>query len=192
MNRPKRLALLFRLASLLAVVLATRPASAEPWFGWGDNRTEDRYVDGDIDIEDVIDGARVGRSHTGSESIRAGTWLTLGGILRVVEDPEHAFRYLLHGSTLHGSQAVAERDRCVPVAYYTRSGPLGRAHCVIHGNSNYKQTGLLQAWAAMSLTQQPPRRVGLASACQAFGHRQLLGVMRNFGLVLEPVVTFSR
>ena len=25
------------------------------------------------------------------------------------------------------------------------SGPLGRAHCVIHGNSNYKQTGLLQA-----------------------------------------------
>ncbi len=49
------------------------------------------------------------------------------GILRVVEDPQHAFRYLLHGSTLHGSQAVAERDRCVPVAYYTRSGPLGRA-----------------------------------------------------------------
>ena len=25
------------------------------------------------------------------------------------------------------------------------SGPLGRAHCVIHGNCNYKQTGLLQA-----------------------------------------------
>ncbi len=69
------------------------------------------------------------------------------------------------------------------------SGPLGRAHCVIHGNSNYKQTGLLQAWAAMSLTQQPPRRVGLASACQAFGHRELLGVLRAFGLVLDPVVT---
>ena len=41
------------------------------------------------------------------------------------------------------------------------SGPLGRAHCVIHGNSNYKQTGLLQAFAAYSLLQQPPRRVGL-------------------------------
>jgi hypothetical protein len=69
------------------------------------------------------------------------------------------------------------------------SGPLGRAHCVIHGNSNYKQTGLLQAWAAMSLLQQPPRRVGLASGCQAFGHRELLGVLRAFGLVLEPVLT---
>ncbi len=43
------------------------------------------------------------------------------------------------------------------------SGPLGRAHCVIHGNSNYKQTGLLQAYAAYSLLQQPPRRAGFAS-----------------------------
>ena len=66
------------------------------------------------------------------------------------------------------------------------SGPLGRAHCVIHGNSNYKQTGLLQAYAAYSLLQQPPRRAGLASACQAFGHRELLGVLRSHGLVLKP------
>jgi Family of unknown function (DUF5938)/Saccharopine dehydrogenase NADP binding domain len=69
------------------------------------------------------------------------------------------------------------------------SGPLGRAHCVIHGNSNYKQTGLLQAYAAYSLTQQAPRRTGFASACQAFGHRELLGTLRSFGLVLEPVLT---
>jgi short subunit dehydrogenase-like uncharacterized protein len=69
------------------------------------------------------------------------------------------------------------------------SGPLGRAHCVIHGNSNYKQTGLLQAYAAYSLLQQPPRRVGFASACQAFGHRELLGVLRSFGLVMEPDLT---
>jgi short subunit dehydrogenase-like uncharacterized protein len=72
------------------------------------------------------------------------------------------------------------------------SGPLGRKHVVIHGNSNYKQTGLMQAWAAMSLLQQKPLRVGFASGCQAFGHRQLLGVLRQFGLVLEPVVTEHR
>ncbi|QCW50586.1 saccharopine dehydrogenase [Nocardioides dongxiaopingii] len=69
------------------------------------------------------------------------------------------------------------------------SGPLGRAHCVIHGNSNYKQTGLLQAYAAYSLLQQPPLRVGFASGCQAFGHRELLGVLRAFGLVAAPVLT---
>jgi hypothetical protein len=69
------------------------------------------------------------------------------------------------------------------------SGPLGRAHCVIHGNQNYKQTGLLQAFAAYSLVQQPPLRTGFASGCQAFGHRELLGVLRSFGLVSEPVLT---
>ncbi|HTJ93134.1 MAG TPA: DUF5938 domain-containing protein [Pararobbsia sp.] len=69
------------------------------------------------------------------------------------------------------------------------SGPLGRMHCVIFGNSNYKQTGLLQAYVAASLLQQAPRRVGFASACQAFGHRELLGTLRSFGLVQEPIVT---
>lgn len=69
------------------------------------------------------------------------------------------------------------------------SGPLGRSHVVIHGNSNYKQTGLLQAFAAFSLMQQRPHRVGFASACQAFGHRELLGQLRAFGLVAEPVIT---
>jgi hypothetical protein len=69
------------------------------------------------------------------------------------------------------------------------SGPLGRAHCVIHGNSNYKQTGLLQAYAAYSLLQAPPKRAGFASACQAFGHRELLAVLTSFGLVRPPVVS---
>ncbi|WP_348674347.1 DUF5938 domain-containing protein [uncultured Abyssibacter sp.] len=66
------------------------------------------------------------------------------------------------------------------------SGPLGRAHCVIHGNCNYKQTGLLQAYTAYSLLQAPPKRAGFASACQAFGHRELLGVLQSFGLVQKP------
>ena len=69
------------------------------------------------------------------------------------------------------------------------SGPLGRAHCVIYGNCNYKQTGLLNAFAASWLLQQPPRRVGFASACQAFGHHELLGALRAFGLVQPPILT---
>ncbi len=69
------------------------------------------------------------------------------------------------------------------------TGPLGRAHCVIYGNCNYKQTGLLNAYAAFRLATGTPHEVGFASACQAFGHRELLGVLRSFGLVQEPVVT---
>jgi short subunit dehydrogenase-like uncharacterized protein len=97
-------------------------------------------------------------------------------------------------------QAAAVMNQ-MPPREYTRintsldsvhaSGPLGRAHCIIHGNCNYKQTGLLQAYAAYSLLQQPPRRAGFASGCQAFGHRDLLGVLRSFGLVMEPALTRS-
>ena len=75
------------------------------------------------------------------------------------------------------------------------SGPHGRAHCVIHGTCNYKQTGLLQAYAAYHLIHGEPLRTGFASACQAFGHRELLGVLQNFGFVNEPELTlypFSR
>ena len=97
-------------------------------------------------------------------------------------------------------QAAAVMNQ-MPPREYTRintsldsvhaSGPLGRAHCIIHGNCNYKQTGLLQAYAAYALLQQPPRRAGFASGCQAFGHRELLGVLRSFGLVMEPALTRS-
>ena len=69
------------------------------------------------------------------------------------------------------------------------SGPLGRAHCVIYGNCNYKQTGMMQAFAANWLLQQAPKRVGFASGCQAFGHHELLGALRGFGLVQAPVLT---
>ena len=44
------------------------------------------------------------------------------------------------------------------------SGPFARVHCVIHGVSNYKQTGLLQAHAAYSLLQSPPKKAGWAPA----------------------------
>lgn len=67
-------------------------------------------------------------------------------------------------------------------------GPLGRVHCVIFGNCNYKQTGLLNAYAASALLQQAPKRVGFASGCQAFGHHELLGVLRTFGLVQKPIL----
>jgi hypothetical protein len=72
------------------------------------------------------------------------------------------------------------------------SGPLARAHCVVFGNCNYKQTGLMQAFAAASLLQQTPKRVGFASGCQAFGHHELLGALRSFGLVQQPVLTVHR
>jgi hypothetical protein len=72
------------------------------------------------------------------------------------------------------------------------SGALGRVHCVIQDHSNYKQTGLLQAYGAYFLLQKAPLKPGFASGCQAFGHRELLGILRAFGLVMEPVLTVHK
>jgi hypothetical protein len=49
----------------------------------------------------------------------------------------------------------------------------------------------LQAYAAFSLLQQKPDRVGFASACQTFGHRQLLGQLQAFGLIMKPNLTIQ-
>ena len=68
------------------------------------------------------------------------------------------------------------------------SGPLAHKSVVLRGVSNYKQTGLLQAYAAYSLINGGLRKSGFASACQAFGHRELLGVLRGFGLVEAPEI----
>lgn len=68
------------------------------------------------------------------------------------------------------------------------TGPLHHAHVVIRGNCNYKQTGLYQAYAAAHLLRTAPLVTGFASACQAFGHRRLLDVQQQYGLLGEPIV----
>ncbi|HUR73711.1 MAG TPA: DUF5938 domain-containing protein [Sporichthya sp.] len=71
------------------------------------------------------------------------------------------------------------------------SGPLARAHTVIYGNCNYQQTGLLQAYAAQQCLDSTPKQVGFASACQAFGHRELHGVLKTFGLSMDAITTYN-
>ena len=50
-----------------------------------------------------------------------------------------------------------------------------------HGQGAYLQTGLIQAFAAHLLLHQPPRRLGLASPGEAFGHRQRLAALEATG-----------
>jgi short subunit dehydrogenase-like uncharacterized protein len=69
------------------------------------------------------------------------------------------------------------------------SGPLGSVHVTLKGACNYKQTGLLQAYAAFHLVHGRPRVAGMASACQAFGHRELLAVLQQFGLAAAPEIS---
>jgi short subunit dehydrogenase-like uncharacterized protein len=54
--------------------------------------------------------------------------------------------------------------------------------CVIFGTCAYRQTGLIQAFAAHHLACRPPRKVGFASPAEAFGHREILQVLESNGL----------
>jgi hypothetical protein len=86
-----------RLVPVLLAILIGRPvpARAEPWFGSNDGPLEDRYLDGDLGVEDIVDGLHVARSRGGSERVRTGTWLTVGSFFRVVDRREDIGALLL-------------------------------------------------------------------------------------------------
>jgi hypothetical protein len=48
------------------------------------------------------------------------------GVYRVTADDEKQFRYLFHGTTLHGAQNLAFDRSRQPLAYYFPTGPIGQ------------------------------------------------------------------
>jgi short subunit dehydrogenase-like uncharacterized protein len=61
-------------------------------------------------------------------------------------------------------------------------GSTDYVQCVVFGTCCYRQTGLIQAFAAHHLLSRDPRKVGFASAAEAIGHRELLRVLESHGL----------
>jgi len=61
--------------------------------------------------------------------------------------------------------------------------------CVVFGTCCYRQTGLLQAFAAQNLVREAPRKVGFASAAEAFGARAVLSVVEDHGLSKMKMLT---
>ena len=74
----------------------------------------------------------------GAAGILIGGWFYLGphgktlhmernffGVSRVTQGQTGAFRYFVHGNTLHGAQFVDPARQCEPLTYYHRAGPLG-------------------------------------------------------------------
>ena len=61
-------------------------------------------------------------------------------------------------------------------------GTTDSVQCVLFGSCCYRQTGLLQAFGAQKLIHAAPQKVGFASAAEAFGAREVLGVLEKHGL----------
>jgi len=61
-------------------------------------------------------------------------------------------------------------------------GSMNFVQCTMFGTCAYRQTGLVQAFAARHLARAAPCKVGFASPCEAFGHKNLLKALEDFGL----------
>jgi hypothetical protein len=117
----------------------------------------------------------------------------VGAVLKKIEGLSDAEKYKVLSEQASGvinKMPPRENQRTnISLDSVIASGPLRSVQCVLKGTCNYKQTGLLQAYAAHYLINGTPRSVGFASACQAFGHRELLGVLQAFGLVASPQIS---
>jgi len=78
------------------------------------------------------------------------------------------------------------RQRTIDVV--SARGSLDSIQIVVHGQGAYLQTGLIQAFAAHHLAFQPPKAVGFASPCTAFGHRELYAALEAYGFARMKVV----
>jgi Family of unknown function (DUF5938)/Saccharopine dehydrogenase NADP binding domain len=61
--------------------------------------------------------------------------------------------------------------------------------CALFGNCCYKQTGLIQAYAAQHLIQSAACKFGFASVAEAFGARELLQALEDHGLSRMKVMS---
>jgi hypothetical protein len=65
------------------------------------------------------------------------------GVTKVGRDYTGEYNQLLHGSTLHGRQAVAPALRRIPVGYYQISGPLGQFFAAFNGTESFKNIAVV-------------------------------------------------
>ena len=68
-------------------------------------------------------------------------------------------------------------------------GSTSFVQCAMFGTCAYRQTGMIQAYAAHHLVHAAPRKVGFASPCEAFGHRELLQALENYGLSRAKMIS---
>lgn len=63
------------------------------------------------------------------------------GVLRITETADGSHRTLMHGSTLHGAQAIHYEGAPEPLTYYTRDGAIGRSLTAVrqsHGHNGLR------------------------------------------------------
>ena len=82
------------------------------------------------------------------------------GVYRVSDDPEKNCRVLFHGSIPHGLQSLDPRHREEPLAYYTRSGPVGQVFAAFRGSAVENNVAVIGLGAGViAAYHQPNQRI---------------------------------
>jgi hypothetical protein len=75
------------------------------------------------------------------------------GVLRVGDDPAANFRYFIHGAIIHGVQSLDPAKSREPLAYFTKSGPVGSIFRAMEAKTRFGKAGELSRprWAVVGL-----------------------------------------
>jgi hypothetical protein len=65
------------------------------------------------------------------------------GVYKVYETRNRGVRYLMHGTTLHGAQAIAPAQQRLPLSYFHREGPFGQIFIAVNDDLAGKRTGVV-------------------------------------------------
>lgn len=103
--------------------------------------------------------------------------------IRPLPKPDQERKLAEMGNAVQGGTPPRENPREQrTIDVVVGRGSTDFVQCVVMGTCCYRQTGLMQAFAAHNLVHSAPRKVGFASAAEAFGHREVLRTLESHGL----------
>jgi short subunit dehydrogenase-like uncharacterized protein len=103
--------------------------------------------------------------------------------IRPLPRPEQEKRLAEMANSVQGGTPPRENPRQHrTIDVVVGRGSTDNVQCVVFGTCCYRQTGLIQAFAAQQLVRVAPRKTGFASAAEAFGAREILRVLESHGL----------
>ena len=80
------------------------------------------------------------------------------GVYHVSDDPERNCRVLFHGGTAHGAQSLDPSRACEPLAYYTRSGPIGQVFEAFQENPVENEVAIIGLGAGVMACYHRPHQ----------------------------------
>lgn len=78
------------------------------------------------------------------------------GVYRVTDDTQYHYRVLFHGGTAHGVQSLDPGRACEPLAYFTRSGPLGQVFEAVQDEPKAKEVAVIGLGAGVIASYSRP------------------------------------